>query len=221
MSSADPNNPYATPQQGRPQYGYPQQPPQGPPEGPQQPYGAYPQQQPQPYGAYPQQQPQPYGAYPQQQPGQPYGGYPGQLPPELPSLAKTARVLLFVVAGLEILLGIILAIALAAMQDISESAGAGAATGILAGMGFVIVFALLAWAGFALFLGIKFANGGNGIRIATIVYASISIVGSLSNFTAGEASSAVGGVIGLAIGGVILGAMLQSETAAWFKRPRY
>ncbi|MFJ2472698.1 hypothetical protein ACIOWI_06860 [Streptomyces sp. NPDC087659] len=193
MSFGDPNNPYGQ-QQGQPGYGYPQG-----------------QQQP----------PQPGYGYPQAPPVQPYGGgYPGA-PMSMPGLMQTARVLLFIVGGLQIILGIIAAFAIAAAQDVADSVGAGEQTGPLAGLGFAVVLILLAFAAWAIVLGVKFAKGGNGVRVTTIVYASLFILGSLTNFAAGEASSAVGGVIGLAIGGIILAAMVNSSASAWFSRPRY
>ncbi|MEI5006673.1 hypothetical protein RB196_04415 [Streptomyces sp. PmtA] len=193
MSFGDPNNPYGQ-QQGQPGYGYPQG-----------------QQQP----------PQPGYGYPQAPPVQPYGGgYPGA-PVSMPGLMQTARVLLFIVGGLQIILGIIAAFAIAAAQDVADSVGAGEQTGPLAGLGFAVVLILLAFAAWAIVLGVKFAKGGNGVRVTTIVYASLFILGSLTNFAAGEASSAVGGVIGLAIGGIILAAMVNSSASAWFNRPRY
>ncbi|MDI9884083.1 hypothetical protein QMZ92_06650 [Streptomyces sp. HNM0645] len=192
MSFGDPNNPYGQ-QQGQPGYGYPQG----------------------------QQQPQPGYGYPQAPPVQPYGGgHPGA-PLSMPGLMQTARVLLFIVAGLQIIVGIVAAFAIAAAQDVADSVGAGEQTGPLAGLGFVVVLILLAFAAWAIVLGVKFAKGGNGVRVTTIVYASLFILGSLTNFAGGETSSAVGGVIGLAIGGIILAAMVNSSASAWFNRPRY
>ncbi|MEU2259585.1 hypothetical protein ABZ557_04740 [Streptomyces sp. NPDC019645] len=194
MSFGDPNNPYGQ-QQGQPGYGYPQ--------------------------GQQQQPPQPGYGYPQAPPVQPYGGgYPGA-PMSMPGLMQTARVLLFIVGGLQIILGIIAAFAIAAAQDVADSVGAGEQTGPLAGLGFAVVLILLAFAAWAIVLGVKFAKGGNGVRVTTIVYASLFILGSLTNFASGEASSAVGGVIGLAIGGIILAAMVNSSASAWFNRPRY
>ncbi|GFH36071.1 hypothetical protein [Streptomyces pacificus] len=190
MSFGEPNNPYGQ-QQGQPGYGYPQG----------------------------QQPPQPGYGYPQAPPVQPYGpGYAGG-PISMPGLMKAARVLLFVVGGLQMLMGILFAIGIAVAQDMR---GAADAEGdLLAGLGFIIVLFLLAFAVWAIVLGLRFSKGGNAVRVATIVYASLSILGSLVNFADGEASSAVGGVIGLAIGGVILASMVNSSASAWFNRPRY
>ncbi|MEU3303195.1 hypothetical protein ABZ729_25800 [Streptomyces sp. NPDC006678] len=192
MSFGDPNNPYGQ-QQGQPGYGYPQG------QQPQQPGYGYPQ------------------APPVQQP---YGGYPGAQM-TMPGLMQTARVLLFIVAGLQIIVGLIAAIAIAAAQDVSDSVGAGEETGVIAGLGFFLVVILLGFAAWAIVLGVKFSKGGNGVRVTTIVYASLYILLSLANFAGGQASSAVGGVIGLAIGGIILASMVNSSASAWFNRPRY
>uniref|UniRef100_A0AAU2JUR2 Integral membrane protein n=1 Tax=Streptomyces sp. NBC_00049 TaxID=2903617 RepID=A0AAU2JUR2_9ACTN len=210
MSFGDPNNPYGQqPQapQGQPGYGYPQQAPQGVP-----PQGGY---------AYPQQQaPQGYpGAYP----GGP-GGYPG-VPMVMPGLLKTSRVLLFIIGGLQLIIGLVAGIGGAALSSSTSSSSASTA-GDLAG-GILVIVGLFVAAGgvLAIFLGAKFAKGGNGIRITTIVYASLSLLGSLGNFANLSADGAptgiFGGIIGLAIGGVIMASVVSSDGAAWFKRPRY
>ncbi|WP_330332118.1 hypothetical protein OHS33_22055 [Streptomyces sp. NBC_00536] len=208
MSFGDPNNPYGQqPQapQGQPGYGYPQQAPQGiPPQG--QPGYGYPQQ-----GA-------PAG-YP--------GGYPGA-PMQMPGLLKTSRVLLFIIGGLQIIGGIGMAIGGAAVTSVSSSSSS-SSTSTAGGMvGGVLVFIgvlFLAMAALSIFLGVKFAKGGNGIRVTTIVYASISLLGSLANFanigSNGAAPGAFGGIVGLALGGIILASVVGSSGAAWFKRPRF
>ncbi|MEU6482928.1 hypothetical protein [Streptomyces sp. NPDC046887] len=213
MSFGDPNNPYGQ-QQGQPQqpgYGYPQggQPPQ--------PGYGYPQQ------GQPQQPAQPGYGYPAAPPAPaaaPGYGYPG-VPASMPGLVTTARVLLFIVGGLQIIAAIVFAFVVAAAQDISSEVGAGDATSGLAGLGFILVLILVAFALWAIILGAKMGKGGNGVRITTIVYASLFLVLSLLNFGNGTASSVVSALIGLAIGGIILAAMLTKDGAAWFNRPRY
>jgi hypothetical protein len=212
MSFGDPNNPYGPPQGQQP--GYPPQPPQGqpgyPPQG--QPGYGYPQ------GA-PQQQPG-YG-YPQQ-PG--YPGYPGgnHMAIEMPGLMKTARVLLFILAGLQILFGIIAGIAVGAVQDVSNGVGSGDDTDALAGLGFVLAAFLVGLGALSIFLGVKFKNGGSGIRVTTIVYASLMILGGLVNTVQGAGGSGTfGGLISLAIAGIILASMVNSAASTWFNRPRY
>ncbi|WP_329380420.1 hypothetical protein OG625_14885 [Streptomyces sp. NBC_01351] len=200
MSFGDPNNPYGQqPQapQGQPGYGYPQQAPQGIP-----PQGGY---------AYPQQgAPQGYPAGP--------GGYQG-MPMQMPGLLKTSRVLLFIIGGLQIIGGLFMGLGAAAL---SGSDSTGAAGDVVGGVLVIIGLVVLALGGLAIFLGVKFAKGGNGIRITTIIYGGLSVLGSLANFTNTEtAGGPAGGVVGLAIGGIILASVVTADGAAWFKRPRY
>ncbi|MFE1464838.1 hypothetical protein ACFW6M_27505 [Streptomyces nigra] len=206
MSFGDPNNPYGPPPQGQP--GYPPPPPQGQPG-----YG-YPQGAPQ--------QPPAYG-YPQQ--GQPaYPGYPGgpAMPMEMPGLMKTARVLLFILSGFQLLFGLIAGVAVGAAQDLSNGVGSGDSTNSLAGLGFLLAGLLLALGALSIFLGVKFKNGGSGIRVTTIVYAAFMILGGIVNITSGGNGSATfGGLISLAIAGIILTSMVNSQASAWFNRPRY
>ncbi|MFB6637520.1 hypothetical protein ACFCYF_09710 [Streptomyces chartreusis] len=205
MSFGDPNNPYGPPPQGQP--GYPQQPPQGQPG-----YG-YPQGAPQ--------QPPGYG-YPQGQPA--YPGYPGgnMMPVQMPGLMKTARVLLFVLAGFQLLFGLIAGIAVGAAQDLSNGVGSGDDTDTLAGLGFLVAALLVGLGALSIFLGVKFKNGGSGIRITTIVYASLMILGGIVNIVNGANGSATfGGLISLAIAGIILASMVNGAASAWFNRPRY
>ena len=205
MSFGDPNNPYGPPPQGQP--GYPQQPPQGQPG-----YG-YPQGVPQ--------QPPAYG-YPQGQPG--YPGYPGgaMMPMEMPGLMKTARVFLFILAGFQIIGGLFAGVAVGALQDVSNGVGSGDDTDALAGLGFLLAALFIGLGALSIFLGVKFKNGGSGIRVTTIVYASLMILGGLVNtVNGGGGSSTFGGLISLAIAGIILASMVNSAASAWFNRPRY
>ncbi|MEU6529774.1 hypothetical protein ABZ869_11335 [Streptomyces sp. NPDC046928] len=205
MSFGDPNNPYGPPPQGQP--GYPPQPPQGQPG-----YG-YPQGAPQ--------QPPAYG-YPQGQPA--YPGYPGGpvMPMEMPGLMKTARVLLFILSGFQLLFGLIAGVAVGAAQDLSNGVGSGDSTDSLAGLGFLLAGLLLALGALSIFLGVKFKNGGSGIRVTTIVYASLMILGGIVNIASGGNGSATfGGLISLTIAGIILASMVNSQASAWFNRPRY
>jgi hypothetical protein len=211
MSFGDPNNPYGPPQGQQPGY-----PPQQPPAQPG--YG-YPQ------GA-PQQQPA-YG-YPQGQPAQPgYPGYPGYpggngMPMEMPGLMKTARVFLFILAGFQILFGVITGVFVGAAQDVSNGVGSGGSTDTLAGLGFLIAALMVGLGALSIFLGVKFKNGGSGIRVTTIVYASLMILGGIGNIVSGGNGSATfGGLISLAIAGIILASMVNRAATAWFNRPRY
>ncbi|MFI5620600.1 hypothetical protein [Streptomyces sp. NPDC051567] len=205
MSFGDPNNPYGQQQppapQGQPGYGYPQQPPQGTPP----PQGGY---------AYPQQQaPQGYPGYP----GGP-AGFPGA-PLRMPGLLRTARVLLFVIGGLQILLGLLMCVGAAVISGSTgtEGIGSGLTGALLVGIGLVLVVS----GGLAVFLGAKFANGGNGIRITTIVFGALGGLSSLSNFAGGSSGAAAGGGISVAVSCIILASVVTGPGAAWFKRPRH
>ncbi|MFE3826300.1 hypothetical protein [Streptomyces sp. NPDC059092] len=202
MSFGDPNNPYG--QQGQ-QPGYGQ--PQGPPPG--QPGYGYPQQgQPQ--------QPPGYG-YPAA-PQAPMGyGYPGgQM--EMPGLMKAARVILFVFAGFQILAGLVIGVALGVL---SSAAGDNEAAGLVGGLGIFLGLLLVGLGALSIFLGVKFRTGGTGIRVTTIVYASLSLLGGLGNLVGGDGSAAFGGIISLACSGIILASMVNGQASAWFSRPRY
>ncbi|MEU2391122.1 hypothetical protein [Streptomyces sp. NPDC007369] len=208
MSFGDPNNPYGQQPQGQPGYGYPQQAPQGYPQQPQQ--GGY---------AYPQQPQQAGYAYPAGP-----GGYPG-MPMQMPGLLKTARVFLYIIAGIQLLVGVF-ALLGAAFVSSSDSLGSSSAGDAAAGLIAVVALVSIAFAIWAIVLAAKFAKGGNGVRITTIVYSVLFILSSLGNFanlagSQANGASVVGGVVGLAVGVLILVAAVNKDTVAWFNRPRY
>ncbi|MFG2025147.1 hypothetical protein [Streptomyces sp. NPDC048825] len=200
MSFGDPNNPYGAPQGQQP--GYPSQQPPGQPG-----YGA-PQGQPG-YG-YPQ-------APPLQQ--QPYGGYPGG-PMQMPGGVKSARVMLFVIAGLQLIGAILMAISAVAVQAAKDDPSlqnevefqqlADYSSGVL----WFATVAVLAWGVFAIFLGAKIGSGGNGIRIAAMVFAIITaILGIYPFIIIGLAHTVLAILIAVFVG--------RSDGAAWFNRPRH
>ncbi|GAA2626469.1 hypothetical protein [Streptomyces vastus] len=200
MSFGDPNNPYGAPQGQQP--GYPSQQPPGQPG-----YGA-PQGQPG-YG-YPQ-------APPLQQ--QPYGGYPGG-PMQMPGGVKSARVMLFVIAGLQVIGAILMAISAVAVQAAKDDPSlenevefqqlADYPSGVL----WFATVAVLAWGVFAIFLGAKIGSGGNGIRIAAMVFAIITaILGIYPFIIIGLAHTVLAILIAVFVG--------RSDGAAWFNRPRH
>ncbi|AWK11027.1 hypothetical protein SSP531S_16140 [Streptomyces spongiicola] len=193
MSFGDPNNPYGQ-QQGRPDYGYPQ--------GKHQP-------------------PQPGYGYPQAPPVHPYGaGYPGALMTEMPGGVKAARVMLFVIGGLQVLgagFAALTAVGISAaksdptlrddiqFQEIADwSAG---------GLWFVTLL-ILGWGAFAIVLGAKFGNGGNGIRIAALVFGVITAVLGIYPFVlVGLVHTVLAVLVAVFVG--------KADGAAWFNRPRY
>ncbi|MGW0602974.1 hypothetical protein [Streptomyces sp. NPDC002644] len=189
MSYGDPNNPY----------GAPQQQPSGPGYG-------YPQQQPAQQG---------YG-YPQQ--SQQYGG--GPVMTTMPGTVSTARVLLWVIVGLQLI-----GLALFAFSAVSVNAAKNDATlqddaafqqladyssGMLWGL---TVFALV-WAAAAIVLAVKFGSGGNGVRIAILVFAIITAVLGIYPFI-------VVGLIHTVLAVLVAVFVGNANGKAWFNRPRY
>ncbi|MEU5596514.1 hypothetical protein [Streptomyces sp. NPDC020298] len=204
MSFGDPNNPYGPPQGQQPPGYPPQQPPQG----------------------------QPGYGYPSAPPAQPGYGYPAAppvpqgygygAPMEMPGLIKTARVLLFILAGLQFLAGLGIGVVAGAAQDASNGIGSGDDTSTATGLLIFFALLMLALGSLSIFLGVKFKNGGSGIRITTIVYASLMLLGSLVNITRGAGGSGTfGGVVSLAFAGIILASMVNSAASAWFNRPKF
>ncbi|MFD6877093.1 MULTISPECIES: hypothetical protein [unclassified Streptomyces] len=193
MSFGDPNNPYGQqPQapQGQPGYGYPQQAPQGVPA--QAGYG-----------------------YPQGTPG---GGYPGT-PLTMPGGVTASRVLLFVIATLQIIGAGIFMVAGAAVQKLKDDPTLKAdaqfeqlqdfPTGAL----YAFAVLILAWGILAIVLGVKFGKGGNGIRVTTIVFASITAIAGIWPF--------VGiGLLHTILAILVIVFVAKSDGAAWFNRQR-
>ncbi|MGW0496407.1 hypothetical protein ACWD0Z_13515 [Streptomyces sp. NPDC003007] len=193
MSYGDPNNPYGAPQGQQPQqpgYGYPQD--QG-------------------------QQAPGYG-YPQAPPVSPYGG--PAAPTTMPGSVSAARVMMWVIVGLQVL-GVAVfafsAIALNAAKDdesLQDNTAfqdlVGDSTGLIWGY---VVFGL-AWLVFAAVLATKFKNGGNGARVTILVFAIITAVLGIYPFV-------IVGLVHTIL--AILVAVFVGNAAgkAWFNRPRY
>lgn len=185
---------------------------------PNNPYG----QPPGPYGQPPQGQQPGYG-YPQGPPVQAYGGFG---PMVMPGGVKGARIMLFVLGGFQALAAVVMVVASAWVTELisqAESKGtisgstnaetAAVSTGILIAFGLII-------AGFAtwgIITGVKYAKGGNGIRISAIVYASIVVLFSLLA-TLGLSPVAP---IGLVLGILVIVLSSKQDAVQWFNRPKY
>ncbi|MHA5053820.1 hypothetical protein [Streptomyces sp. SD15] len=201
MSFGDPNNPYGPPQGQQPS-GYP---PPGQPG-----YG-YPQSAPQ----------QPGYGYPQAPPVQqsPYGGYPGG-PMVMPGGVKAARVMLFVIAGLQVLGAILVALSALAVSaakndeslkdDVQFQQLADYSAGALWG----VTVAILAWGVLAIWLGVKCGNGGNGVRVTALVFGIITaILGIYPFIIIGLVHTVLAVLIAVFVG--------KADGDAWFNRPKY
>ncbi|MFE6051932.1 hypothetical protein ACFQ6N_14325 [Kitasatospora sp. NPDC056446] len=200
------------------------------PPDPNNPYGQ--QQQAAPGYGYPQQAPPPAGyGYPQQ--AAPAYGYAPAVAPSMPGLVTTARVLLFIVGGSQVLLAIIFLITAAVAKDATNKLSSttssdnpfttigDAAAGIAVVL--AVVFALAA--ALSITLGAKFGKGGNSVRITTIVYGSIASLLGLLDLIAGISAkvtlNVVIGVLWVAICVIWITAMCTRDGVNWFNRPRY
>jgi hypothetical protein len=180
-----------------------------------------------PYGQPPQQSAPGYG-YPQQQPGgygypaaPPVGAYPGAAAPlTMPGSVNTARVLLWVIVGLQVLgvalFGFAAVSVNAAKNDSSVKDDAAFqqladySTGVL----WAFVAFAVAWAVFAIVLATKFNSGGNGVRVTTMVFAIITAILGLYPFIlVGLVHTVLGILVAVFVG--------NSSGSAWFNRPRY
>ncbi|MFF8956415.1 hypothetical protein [Streptomyces sp. NPDC014894] len=194
MSFGDPNNPYGQQQQGgQPGYGYPQQ---GQPPA------------------------QPGYGYPQAPPVQPYDGFDGGAPSKMPGSVSAARVMLYVIAGFQVIGAVLMFLSGAAINAAKEDPAlkddvqfqdlADFSSGAVYGMGVLV----LLWGALAIFLAVKFAKGGNGIRITTMVFAIITaILGIYPFIIIGLAHTVLAILIAVFVG--------KSDGGAWFNRPRH
>ncbi|MER5459250.1 MULTISPECIES: hypothetical protein [unclassified Streptomyces] len=193
MSFGDPNNPYGQQQGGQPGYGYPQ--------------GQQPQGQPG-YG-YPQAPPvQPYGA----------GGFAAG-PTEMPGGVKAARVMLFIIAGFQVIGAIFAAMGAVGLNkakddpalrdDVQFQQIADMSVGAV----WAIAFLILAWGILAIVLGVKFSSGGNGIRITALVFGVITAILGIYPFVlVGLVHTVLAILIAVFVG--------KSDGSAWFTRQR-
>ncbi|MFD3872521.1 hypothetical protein [Streptomyces sp. NPDC058623] len=196
MSFGDPNNPYGqqpqAPQGQQPGYGYPQQAPQGVPA--QAGYG-----------------------YPQGAPAGP-GGYPG-MPVTMPGGVKAARVMLWVIAGLQVIGIGLLAVAVVALNKLKDDPSLQATEGFdtFNKFGSGVLYALIAVAVIymiaSIALALQFGKGGNGARIGIIVYASFGILLSLYPFFPLS-------LVHLVLLILVIVFVAKSDGSAWFNRQR-
>lgn len=190
-------------------------PPQQPPGGPGQPgpygspaaYGPY-GQPPGPYGSPPAPQPPQPGAYPQPgtypQPGaHPHGWtgappyYDPSRPPAMPGPVRAAQIVIFATFGLGVLLTVLVGVAVGA-----EPAGRFFSTYLMTVVLFVLAF--------------RYPRAGNGVRIASIVLASVQILLALSATAQGVPLGIL--PLGTAVAVVVL--LSQGSAGQWFRRPR-
>ncbi|MFB7183490.1 hypothetical protein ACFCYI_38010 [Streptomyces sp. NPDC056257] len=215
MSFGDPHNPYGQqpPQapQGQPGYGYPQQAPQG----------GY---------AYPQQAPQAY-------PGGPVG-YPGAPAYEMqmPGGAKAARVILFIIGGLQVLTGLLFIVGGAVFAAVLSDSGYSSSTedaGAVGTLGVVVGLLCIGLALWPILTAAKMAKGRGGVRVSGILYgslqvlfAAVGLVGNMIALSADDHAPAAFGVVAalpslvsLALGITVIVGL--AKAGDYFRRPQY
>lgn len=138
-----------------------------------------------------------------------YAPYPPQV---MPRAVKTARITLFVGAGLNIVVGFFLLVLTSAGTVADASGEPGLTPGALL---IVALVTLLMGAG-CLVIGLKFRNGGKHVRTAAIVVAALTAANSVVGLISGDGVSGPS----LVFSAVILSCCLKKESAAWFARPR-
>ncbi|MFF7700052.1 hypothetical protein [Streptomyces lydicus] len=193
MSYPNQNNPYGPPPGQQPGYGYPQQgvPPQPP-------------------------QPSPYGPYPG---GGPMPGMQPQYPMVMPGGVKAARIMLYVLAGLN-LIGLVLAVVglggvSRASHDASPYTGSDDLMAMNIGKGLLIaaIVVIVIFTAAAITLAAQFANGGGGVRVGTIIFGVATTMLSLFCFPIG--------LVHTILGILVLVFVSKDDGNAWFSRPRY
>ncbi|WP_225099686.1 hypothetical protein [Streptomyces sp. CoH27] len=178
--------------------------PYGPPQGQQQGYG-YPQQPQQPGYGYPAAPPvqQPYGM------GAPMTAMPGNV--------SAARVLLWVIVGLQVIGVAIFAFAGVAIKKAKDDSSVSLPSTLRdypVGVIWAFTALALAWLVWAAVLASKFNTGGNGLRVTALVFGILTAVLAVYPFT-------VLGIIHLVLGILIACFVGGSNGKAWFNRPRY
>ncbi|GAA2452090.1 hypothetical protein GCM10010405_39800 [Streptomyces macrosporus] len=191
MSSSDPNTPN-DPYRKNP-YGEPSSQPPGPPQG---------QGQGQSYG-------QPYG-HPQAPPPDPYGGPGGGPPGAAPSKVNSSRTIFFIVGGLQALFSLLAIVTFAAAQNELEDVYGDLGVGTGAYYTLFAVFLVHAIVG--LVLAAKFPQGGNGLRLGSIVWSAVLILIGLAALPLG--------LLWIVLGIVCIVLLSSGESAAWFNRVR-
>jgi hypothetical protein len=178
--------------------------PYGPPQGQQPGYG------------YPQGQQPGYG-YPQAPPVQGYGQQPYLT--TMPGTVSAARVLLWVIVGLQLIGVALFAIGAAGVNaakndsTLKEDSSFQQLADYSSGMLWALSAFAVAWAVFALVLALKFSTGGNGVRITILVFGIITAILGIYPFV-------IVGLLHTVLAILVAVFVGNSGGAAWFNRPR-
>ncbi|MEU0392875.1 hypothetical protein ABZ208_08905 [Streptomyces sp. NPDC006208] len=167
----------------------------------------------------------PYGQQQGQQPGYGYpqappygGGYPVG-PTEMPGGVKAARVMLWVISGLQVIGLALLGLGVAAVEKIKDDPtlkgeeGFDAITKFSSGVLYALIALAVIFLVGSIWAAIQCGKGGNGARIGIIVFASLMIVFSLYPWFPLS-------LVHLVLAILIVVFVAKSDGAAWFQRQR-
>ncbi|MFQ3560390.1 hypothetical protein QZN11_26885 [Streptomyces gramineus] len=146
----------------------------------------------------------------------------------MPGLMTTARVLLYTVSAVQIIVGgiaVVGALAFSKASDagenkfgdnpLSDIGNLGA--GLM--LGAALLFFLLA--ALSITLGVKFSRGGQGVRITTAVYGTLgAVTGVLLLISSTGSGTIVLSLLWVVFGGIMATAVTVPSGTAWFNRPR-
>ncbi|MBM9619831.1 hypothetical protein ACFU9F_20125 [Streptomyces zhihengii] len=159
---------------------------------------------------------QPGYGYPQAPPVQPYGGGYPTGPVEMPGAVKAARIFLYVIVVCQVIVAGIYGYSISEFdKTTSELNGTDAEVFADLGKG-VLGFLLglsLVFAALGLALALKYASGGNGVRVCAIVYGSFAIVSGIFTIPVG--------LVTLIVAILLIVFAAKRDSAEWFKRPRH
>ncbi|WP_267242976.1 hypothetical protein [Streptomyces sp. PR69] len=168
-----------------------------------------------PYGQ-PQPQGQPGYGYPQAPPIQPGYGYPAG-PTEMPGITKAARIFLYVIFACQLVVAAMYAYYLSQFDKVADESFSGTEAEAFADLGkgvigFFMVLALV-FAALGLALALKYTNGGNSVRVCSIVYGAFAVISGIFTIPVG--------LITLVVAILLIIFASKSASAEWFKRPRH
>ncbi|MFC8093492.1 hypothetical protein [Streptomyces sp. NPDC057301] len=141
----------------------------------------------------------------------------------------TARVLLYIVSAVQIIIGGVAGTVALLFSKASEAGEAKFGDNPLSDLGnmgaglmtcVALFFFLLA--ALSIVLGVKFSRGGQGIRITTAVYGALgAVVGIVLLINSdGGGGAIVTSLLWVVFGGIMAAAVTIPSGTAWFNRPR-
>lgn len=150
-----------------------------------------------------------YPPYPTGSDAAPAGPYPYAAPmfQQMPKPVRTARVLIYVLGGIQFVSAGLMALLVAAVGD--ELSGPAGMYYAQAGVSFCFGVALV-------ILASKFRTGTNPVRITAIVLAAIMVLSGLVMAVQGG----VQGLLPMLLSVLVINSLRRQEAQGWFTRPR-